>query len=519
MSAIDSAPSPALLVPKICGFDVELANIDPTRDDKGSSASTTLLRALDVMQDGIAAGPRSNRTQDSGRVFLPASGSSHYIDLCHLEQAGPEVRDGWSLAASFHAMLGLAREAARAVNTKRAEPGWIRVHANNSDGHGASWGGHNSFLLHQNTYRRLFNERMHELSWLASAQVSSVIFTGAGKVGSENGAAPVPFQISQRADFFECLVAEWTTYRRPLVNSRREALADDEFFARLHCIFFDTTLNHATIVLRTGFMALVLSMLEAGFLDSSCLVSLSFEDPVPSVRTFSHDPGLTAKARLLSGRQVTALGHQYLLLEHAGRFVESGAAEGIVPRAGEIITLWGEVLDNLAARNWGWLARRIDWVAKRQLIDAAAAARNLGSEAPELKVLDHAWSDLEEGLYFDLEDAGETERLVDAAMIATFRNNPPDDTRAFARAFLLRRFEHRIEYIDWDYVTIRHRGTRWNIPLPDPAGGTRDELRGVEGHDDDALLAFFGARRAPTAWATSSYYVASGTNKSPTYNY
>ena len=59
--------------------------------------------------------------------------------------------------------------------------------------------------------------------------VTRQVFTGAGKVGSE---APgmrtddVPFQLSQRADFFEEEVGLETTLKRPIVNTRDEPHAD-----------------------------------------------------------------------------------------------------------------------------------------------------------------------------------------------------------------------------------------------------------------------------------------------------
>ena len=107
---------------------------------------------------------------------------------------------------------------------------------------------------------------------LAAHQVSSIIYTGGGKVGSENGRSAVPFQISQRADFFETLTALQTTYRRPIVNSRDETLCgrqhylssskeDAEGLARLHVIFYDASLSHAANVLKSGTMRIILAML------------------------------------------------------------------------------------------------------------------------------------------------------------------------------------------------------------------------------------------------------------------
>ena len=53
----------------------------------------------------------------------------------------------------------------------------------------------------------LFGSRAHLIyTFFVPFLVSRIIYTGAGKIGGENGAPEVPFQISQRADFFETVV-------------------------------------------------------------------------------------------------------------------------------------------------------------------------------------------------------------------------------------------------------------------------------------------------------------------------
>jgi len=56
--------------------------------------------------------------------------------------------------------------------------------------------------------------------------VSRIIFCGAGKVGSENGAERCVYQMSQRADFFETLIGldtmgEATDHQHPRRAPRR----------------------------------------------------------------------------------------------------------------------------------------------------------------------------------------------------------------------------------------------------------------------------------------------------------
>ena len=101
------------------------------------------------------------------------------------------------------------------------------------------------------------------IPWFVTRQV----FTGAGKVGSENGADAVDFQISQRADFFEEEVGLETTLKRPIVNTRDEPHADPQKYRRLHVIVGDANLCEVATFLKVGTTAIVLAMIEDGFID------------------------------------------------------------------------------------------------------------------------------------------------------------------------------------------------------------------------------------------------------------
>src|SRR4026208_2376933 len=137
---------------------------------------------------------------------------------------------------------------------------------------------------------------------LAAFRAAGIVFTGQGKVGSENGTPDVPFQLSARADFFGRLVGAQTTHNRPIVNSRDEPLCGTAEMARLHVIFFDNTLCHVASLLKVGVMQIVLAMIEAERIKPG----LALEDPLDALLRWSHDPTLHARARLTSGRQITA---------------------------------------------------------------------------------------------------------------------------------------------------------------------------------------------------------------------
>ena len=99
--------------------------------------------------------------------------------------------------------------------------------------------------------------------------ITRQIFTGAGKVGCEApGVAldEVPFQLTQRADFFEEEVGLETTLKRPIVNTRDEPHADAQKYRRLHVIVGDANLSEVATFLKVGTTALVLAMIEDDFL-------------------------------------------------------------------------------------------------------------------------------------------------------------------------------------------------------------------------------------------------------------
>ena len=444
-----------------------------------------------------AATGATDDPQDLGRKFLSSNGGCIYIDLDHLEVCTPEVLSAHEFVAAWHAMLRIARDAMTAANAKRPPGQRIMVLVNSSDGRGNAYGSHLNFLVTRRLWDDLFVRRLHpDLFVLIAYQVSSVVCTGQGKVGAENGRPDVAYQISQRADFFDQLVGPQTTYNRPIVNSRNEPLCGSMHLrsaasgsrtdlARLHCIFYDSTLSHGSTLLKLGVMQIVLSMLEAGRLDKS----LMLDDPQTALVAYSHDPKLAARARLADGRVVTAVELQSMYCERARAYVDAGGCDGLVPRASAIVDLWEDTLEKLAQRDFDSLAPRLDWVLKHDQIERALASRSLDWSAPEAKHLDHLYSSLDpqEGLYWALESAGLTQTLIDDARIEYFRHTPPENTRAWTRAMLLRNLpRERIRSVDWDRIELAPKLAGQAdavLHLSDPLGHTRADWRRAGGDD------------------------------------
>jgi proteasome accessory factor A len=554
-----NAESAKLGMPKLCGADFELGNLVLGMDlprGTGALASHLLLREFDglplsrknqsvcycpactarrrALEYGYTTaeslGEECSMTkygsgynaQDWGRKFL-SNGGCAYIDLDHLELCIPEVLSAHDHMAASHAMLRKARAALQTANARLPEGKKIVGLANNSDGQGHSYGSHLNFLLTRRAWSDLFERRLQHLLFLAAYQASSIVFTGQGKIGAENNRPPVPYQISQRADFFEVLMGLQTTWNRPLVNSRDEALCgpwyghqaspDSANKARLHVIFYDQILCHTASVLKVGVMQIILAMIEAGRIRTS----FTLDDPVEAVRQWSHDPTLQRHAQLASGRKLTAVELQLHFWEEAERFVVGGGCAGIVPDAQRILELWGDTLRKLRARDYPALARRLDWVLKLQILQRARQQRpDLEWSSPEIKHLDLMYASLDDdGLYWTFEKNGLVDTLVTDAEIERFRTEPPENTRAWTRANLLRLAEpQQVERVDWDSITFSLKGDDYwrresTVNLTNPLGFTRTACEQVFQNGatlEEALEILGTAHPAPTTSFPANTY-------------
>jgi hypothetical protein len=485
----DSMPGGGEVVPKLCGSDVELGNfiIERKRQyshDTGGDAAKALLAQVNGYARQAARGWNQGTTsyssfgdlysssveyqyedasisslssgavndgagtnkgyrpyaQDIGRKFLAANGGCAYIDLNHLEICVPECRSAFDHLAASRAMLMIAREAMNRANERMPAGATIKVLANNSDGRGHSYGSHLNFLITRKCFNNILHRKPHYLHFLATFQAAAIVLTGAGKVGSENETDPAKYQISARADFIETMVSEATTYRRPMINARDEALAGslpghNKQPARLHVIMFDHVLCHHAALLRVGMMQVILCMIERRQVPTDLLL----EEPISALHQWSRDPNLNTKASLVNGDQCTAVESLCAIYERASRFVDSGGADGLVPQVERIMMIWGECLEKLRRRDMDYLAARIDWVAKLYLLERAASKRG-GWDPLRVKYLDNLWSSLDpgEGLYWMLEKAGAVQTLVSPADVERFAHEPPEDTRAWLRAWALR---------------------------------------------------------------------------------
>ena len=256
--------------------------------------------------------------EDSGlvNVILP-NGARYYVDHAHPEYSSPECSNPldavvWDKAGE--SILEASIEAARAILPQGQD---VLIYKNNSDGKGNSYGCHENYLVDRRTP---FTSLVRHLTPFF---VTRQIFTGAGKVGAENGSEGVDYQVSQRADFFEVEVGLETTFKRPIINTRDEPHADPERYRRLHVIVADSNMSEIATFLKLGTTAILLKMIEDNFISDD----FTLQSPVQSMRAVSHDPGCRLPLTLADGRKLSAVELQWEYLRLARKYSQEVASD------------------------------------------------------------------------------------------------------------------------------------------------------------------------------------------------
>src|SRR5947207_8569373 len=267
----------------------------------------------------------------------------------------------------------MAEAAAKAATVPGSAP--IQLYKNNTDNKGASYGSHENYLMRRSTP---FGDIVRHL---VPFFVSRQVVCGAGRVGIGADGRGAGFQISQRADFFEVEVGLETTLKRPIINTRDEPHADPEKYRRLHVIIGDANLSEISTYLKVGTTALVLAMIEDGFLPDDLTVA----QPVRELHEVSHDPSLQHLIRLADGRRLTAVQLQAEYYDRARKFVDDRQGEDADEQTRDVLERWESVLSRLEADPYQ-LAGELDWVAKLRLLNGYRDRDGLDWDAPRLQL-------------------------------------------------------------------------------------------------------------------------------------
>lgn len=501
-----------MAVPKICGIETEYGIVVRGADDANPISASSLLINSYLESIGGRRGARPTVGWDfedespgndarGGDLRLAAApevethlvnavltnGARYYVDHAHPEFSAPECVDALEALRYDRAgeeILLASMEAARSVLSDGQE---IVVYKNNSDGKGNSYGCHENYLLDRGTpFGRIV---AHATVHLVTRQ----IFTGAGKVGSEapgTRRGDLPFQLTQRADFFEEEVGLETTLKRPIINTRDEPHADPQKYRRLHVIAGDANMSEVATFLKLGTTAIVLSMVDDDVLGPP----ITLAAPVPAMHSVSRDLTLAEPLRLADGTSATALELQWQLFQAATDYAASRGLEPVGEKVGELVmSRWQSVLEALE-RDPMELAAQLDWVAKYRLFDGYRRRHDLEWDDARLAAMDLQYHDLRPAS--SLARRMGLERLTGDADVALAVHEPPSSTRAYFRGRCLERFPDEVVAANWDSLVFDVGSPSLKrVPMLEPTKGTQEAVGELIDSAESAadLLARLGA--------------------------
>jgi hypothetical protein len=439
---------------RIFGTECEYAPVCHWQEEDARQApfSNNLLEHQKHIATRLTAGVHTLGIRAAGE-FL-GNGGRLYVDRGgHPEYATPECRSIADLVT--HEIAG-DRIMRRLMQQMRSADASMRLHIykNNVDLYGHTYGGHENYLISP--------QGMDEVSRLIPFLVTRQIYAGAGKAMTSDRDGAFGFQISQRADFFDCTYSDRTSEVRGIINIRKREITRQDQSRRLHLIIGDSNMAQYALGLKIGTLVLMLRLLEAGALDEP----LELAAPAEALKAVSRDlqAGLEI-SRQGRCRHFSALEIQSLCLDKALQFYAAHA-----PDAQEAywLDIWARVLKGLGGlkvcqpemtleSDPGDLKRWIDWILKLWLLHRSRAK---GADEHQLKMMDLKYHDLDpaDGLYERCLALDLTDRLIAEEQIARACCEPPRDTRAYLRGMVVQRAFGKnvaVEVENWERIRVR----------------------------------------------------------------
>ena len=432
---------------------------------RGKFASPWYYRGEDSRRDmrgfhaeRLSHDPEDAKFDDPHAALLPAeqeradhvltNGARLYNDHGHPEYSTPECAGLIDLVAHDRAGEQIVLACARARTA--AGSGQVRIYKNNTDYHGSSYGTHENYLMSRD---RPFGEVLANfLPFFATR----IIFTGAGRVGSDAKGCKADFQLSQRADYFTEEASVDTLHRRPIFNTRDEPHADPRLWRRLHVICGDANLCEYATALKIGTTALVARLTEQDWTSP-----IRLKSPVAAIQSISRDQSYRWIVETDELKTICAVDIQRHYLAAAKvRFAAEGGDVAWTLRE------WEATLDALD-RDPMELLDRIDWVARRTLIDEYRSAEGLDWDDDHLLSLDleYANIDPDEGFRTAMEEGGHMVRLTSDDAVQHAIAHAPANTRAALRGAFVERFGQNVGLIGWNNVVLRNAGESWMAEL------------------------------------------------------
>ena len=424
---------------------------DPFQDERGFRAKT-LQEHPDEEKYREQDRQRNIPFVEVKSDLILVNGARLYNDHAHPEYSTPECRSLFQLVAHDKAGERILHQCTVRRSQKLGQQ--VLLYKNNTDFHGHSYGCHDNYLMRRDIPFDYLKESIMPFF------VTRQIFAGAGKVGieTESGISSAGFfQLAQRSDFFSVEVSVDTMHNRPIVNTRDEPHADATKYRRLHGIAGDANMSEYATALKIGTTALVIDLIEEKRIPDH----FAIRDPVGTIKEISRNQTYEWLFKLKDGRSISAieLQREYLAL----------AQKHLIGRDSEtdwVLLEWESVLDELENDPMN-LTDRLDWVAKKWMLETFIDEEGISWDDPWLQSLDLEYHniDQEAGLYYGLEAQGLMRRVVTDEQIEYAIYHPPSDTRAYFRGKSLDKFRADVKSVQWDNITFNVNGKPVSVSM------------------------------------------------------
>jgi proteasome accessory factor A len=279
----------------------------------------------------------------------------------------------------------------------------------------------------------------------------------------------VDFQLSQRADHIVRTIASRVRFNRAIINPKWETFYAFNHLHRLHVLFGESNMSEYAAALKIGTTRLALELVEDNRVPEEALIA----NPLEALKQVSRDPTWRWIVRRLDGSTIPAVDLQRLYLDAAKRH-----CSGRDDETDWVLREWESTLDALERDPWE-LEDRLDWVAKRRLIETYREEEGLSWQDEMLQSLDLEYHNINRatGLYYGLAEIGAIQRITTDEAIQRATHHAPDSTRASARAKVIQSLiknGNRRYVIDWDGVYVDKNN---HLELRDPFKTYDRELR------------------------------------------
>ncbi len=456
-------------------YDVE----SPLRDARG----------FDMSRADADPSQLTDEDQVIPNLVLP-NGARFYVDHAHPEFSAPEVLNPlditkWDLAGEQIMKIAVALDAKEFPEDK------IRVFKNNVDNKGASYGTHENYQMNRST------DFSKIVAGLTPHFITRQIYCGAGRIGIGQESEKNGYQISQRADYIEAHVGLETTMKRPIINTRDEPHADPKISRRLHVIIGDANMSDFANILKVGSTALIISMIEDGFVDFE---EVNLLNPVGVVKEISQDLDFKNRYENNQGKNFSAIDVQEWYLEKSKAYL---AQQGYDDNSRQVIDFWEQAISGLR-NNREDLADRIDWIAKLYLIEKYHEKNGLSLEDDLIKSLDFKYSEItaEDGIAQVLKRNRLLKEFINPMEVQSAVSEPPEDTRAWFRGKSVSKFSKSIAAASWDSLIfdIDKNQPLFRISTTDPLKGTKSLTGEIISQSDTALDLVDSIRKNPEVY-------------------